>query len=221
MNRTLVIAPHPDDELIGVGGTIAKRILQGSHVTVAIITKGFPPLHHQETIIKGIQEDYKANKAIGVHKLIRLGFPANKLDNIEQYKINSEIHKLILETEPNEVYIPFDGDIHIDHKIISEACMVALRPKEKFKVNRILSYEVPSETGWKAPRANNVFAPNTFEDISETYRLKKVALNQMKSQITKNTGTRSVESIMALSRYRGSIIGVKYAEAFMLEREIR
>ena len=218
--KVLVIAPHPDDELIGVGGTIAKRLRDGNDVTVAIATKGFPPLHNQKIIEKGIQEDTEANKILGVSSIKRMELPANGLDSMEQYRINEAFMKLIDEVSPEEVFIPFCGDMHIDHRIIAESAMVAMRPKNGCPVRRILSYEVPSETGWNFARADKFFVPNVYEDISAQIARKVSALRKMESQISVLEGARSIDSIMALARYRGATMGMNYAEAFMLEREL-
>lgn len=221
MSKVLVIAPHPDDELIGVGGTIANRIRKGSDVTVCIVTKGFPPLHNKDIIQKGIQEDLEGNKRLGVANIIRLEFPANGLDVIEQYRINAALAEVIKAVKPTEVFIPFNGDIHIDHKIIAESAMVAMRPKDGCTVKKILSYEVPSETGWGFVRASDAFLPNVYEDIGESIETKKKALREMKSQIPERENARSIEAIVALAKHRGATVGMEYAEAFMLERELK
>lgn len=221
-NKTLVIAPHPDDELIGVGGTIAKRIRMGSDVAVLIVTKGFPPLHNPKLIEKGIQEDIRSNKILGVDKIFRLYMPANRLEEKNQYELNNQISKVIEEFGPTEVFIPFHGDIHIDHKIVAESAMVAMRPKAGMRVKRILAYEVPSETGWSfSSRRDDSFVPNVYENISKTIDDKLHALDEMNSQIESTKGARSLEAIAALARYRGSTVGMTYAEAFVLERELR
>ena len=221
--RILVIAPHPDDEILGCGGTIAKKAAQGAVVTVCIVTKGYPPLHDPSVISKGTDEDLQANEILGTKQVIRLDFPANGLESMEQHELNDSLKEVITEIEPDEVYIPFSGDIHIDHKLVAQAAMVALRPKYQHGqrvVRRILSYEVLSETGWDLNRAGNIFVPNVFEDIHDTIQTKMVAAGAMASQIPMDHNARSVEAIKTLAMYRGNQAGVNYAEAFMLEREV-
>lgn len=219
--RILIFAPHPDDEILGVGGTIALNIKRGNSVYVCVITKAFPPLFKNEAHNQLNQEDAKrCHEFLGITKTYFLEFPAADLESVKRYKLNDEILKVVREVKPDEVYIPHIGDMQKDHQIVVDACMVALRPKYTPQVKRILAYETLSETGWNIPNVANEFIPNVFNDISETLETKKKALTFFSLQLNNYPDSRSPEAIEALARYRGALMHWEAAEAFMLIREL-
>ena len=218
--NVLIIAPHPDDEILGVGGTIAKKVSQGHKVYVCVVTKGCAPLFDEQAVHKGREECKKADKYIGVEETVFLDFPAVMLENVPRYELNGELLELIERIKPEEVYIPHRGDMQIDHKIVVDSAMVALRPKYKHRVKRIFAYETPSETGWDIPNTVNEFIPNVYEDISDTFDKKIEAVKMFESQIGEHPDARSVGTVEALARYRGSMVRLEAAEAFSLIRMI-
>ncbi len=221
MAKILVFAPHPDDEILGCGGTMIKHIEKGDEVYVCIVTKGVLPLFRPEGTEKTRGEARRCHQFIGVKKTIFLDFPAVMIDKENRYEVNGKILGVITEVKPDEVYIPHWGDMQKDHQIVAEACMVALRPKYEPKVKRIYSYETMSETAWNAPSVQNEFIPNVYVDITEALNLKLEALRFFESQISPFPDARSIESVEALAKYRGALMHVGAAEAFMLIREIK
>ena len=221
MNKVLVIAPHPDDEILGCGGTMIKHIEAGDEVFVCIATKGCLPLFSPKSVEKVRNEAKKCHNLIGVKKTYFLDFPAAMMEKVERYELNGKFLDVIREVQPDIVYIPHWGDMQKDHQMVAEACMVALRPKYEPKVKAIYSYETMSETAWNAPNVQNDFIPNVFVDISDTLEKKKHALNVFETQVSPFPDARSLESINALAKYRGALMNVKAAEAFMLIREIK
>lgn len=219
--NVLVIAPHPDDEIIGMGGTIAKRVLEGHNVYVCVVTKAYQPIFNEELIEQGRLECRRADALLGVKETYFLDFPAVMLETVPRYKLNDEILKTIQKINPDEVYIPHRGDMQLDHKMVVDAAMVALRPKYKHSVKRIYAYETLSETGWDVPNTTNEFIPTVYEDISSTIRKKLDAMNIFQSQLMDFPNARSIEAIQALAEYRGAIVSVRNAEAFTLIREIK
>ncbi|MBO8434822.1 MAG: PIG-L family deacetylase [Tyzzerella sp.] len=219
--RVLVIAPHPDDEIIGVGGTMANRVLNGDEVYVCVVTKGCEPLFSRESVKNVRNECVLADKLLGVKETIFLDFPAVMLETVPRYELNGKISEVIQKIKPDEVYIPHRGDMQIDHQIVVDASMVALRPKYEHKVKRIYAYETLSETGWNIPNVQNEFIPNVYEDISNTLDKKLEAMNIFKSQLGEFPDARSIEAIKSLAKYRGAMVNVKSAESFMLIREIK
>lgn len=217
----LIIAPHPDDEIIGVGGTIAKKAAEGHDVYVCIITKGCEPLFHKDYVEQGRSECRKADAFLGVRETIFLDFPAVMLEKVPRYKLNNGILNLIQKIKPDDVYIPHRGDLQIDHKMVVDAAMVALRPKYEHKVKRIYTYETLSETGWDIPNTTNEFIPTVYENISKTLEKKIAAMNIFQSQLAAFPAARSIEAIEALAKYRGAIVSVNAAEAFSLIREVK
>ena len=222
MMKVLVFAPHPDDEVLGAGGTMAKRAVQGDEVYVCVVTKGCAPLFDEAYVKKYVQEECRtADRMLGAKETIFLDFPAVMLETVPRYEFNGKIAEVVSRIKPDEVYLPHRGDMQLDHKMVVDAAMVALRPKYQHVVKRIYAYETVSETGWDIPNTTNEFIPNVYEDISDTLEAKMSALNVFKSQMEKYPGTRSIEAIEALARYRGTTVGVKAAEAFVLIREIK
>ena len=221
MKKVLVIAPHPDDEILGCGGNMIKHIEAGDEVFVCIATKGCLPLFSPESVEKVRNEAKKCHNLIGVKKTFFLDFPAAMMEKVERYEMNGKVLDVIREVQPDIVFIPHWGDMQKDHQMVAEACMVALRPKYEPKVKAIYSYETMSETAWNAPNVQNEFIPNVFVDITETLEKKKDALKVFETQVSPFPDARSLESIEALAKYRGALMHVAAAEAFMLIREIK
>lgn len=219
--KVLVIAPHPDDEILGVGGTMAKRAASGDEVYVCVVTKGCPPLFNKEFIEQGRAECREADRLAGAKETLFLDFPAVMLETVPRYEFNGKIGEVISKIRPDEVYIPHRGDMQLDHQMVVDAAMVALRPKYAHTVCRIYAYETLSETGWNIPNTVNEFIPNVYEDISNFLNTKIKAMEIFKSQLAEYPNARSVGAIEALARYRGSTVSVSAAEAFSLVREIK
>lgn len=217
----LVIAPHPDDEVLGVGGTIAKRSSEGHKITVCVVTKGCSPIFDEDFIEQGRNECREADALLGVEETIFLDFPAAMLETVPRYKLNDAILNIIQKTKPDEVYIPHRGDMQIDHKMIADAAMVALRPKYQHRVKRVYAYETLSETGWDIPNTVNEFIPTVYQDISNTLEKKIEAMRVFQSQLSLYPNARSIEAIEALAKFRGSTSTMNAAEAFCLIREMR
>ena len=219
--KVLVIAPHPDDEIIGVGGTIAKRVACGDEVYVCVVTKGIPPIFNEAFIEQDRKECREADQLLGVKETIFLDFPAVMLETVPRYQFNGKIGDVVQRIKPDEVYIPHRGDMQIDHQMVVDAAMVALRPKYDHIVKRIYAYETLSETGWNIPNTMNEFIPTVYEDISDFIEKKIKAMSIFQSQIAEYPSARSLGAIEALAKYRGSTVNAKAAEAYSLIREIR
>ena len=221
MKKILVIAPHPDDEILGCGGTIIKNIAEGNEVYVCIVTKGFPPLFNMERTAENRRDTIKCHQHIGIKKTYYLDFPAAMLEKVERYELNGKILDVIKEVQPDEAYIPHWGDMQKDHQMVAEASMVALRPKYHPQVKKIYGYETMSETAWNAPNVQNEFIPNVYVDITDYLEAKKKALAFFKLQVSPFPDARSLEAIEALAKYRGALMDMRAAEAYMLIREIQ
>ena len=219
--KVLVIAPHPDDEIIGVGGTIAKRTNAGDEVYVCVVTKGQPPIFSQEFVEQGRTECRAADRLLGVKETIFLDLPAIMLESVPRYEFNGKIADTIHALEPDEVYIPHRGDMQLDHQLVADSAMVALRPKYRHKVARVYSYETLSETGWNIPNVQNEFIPTVYEDITEHLNTKLKAMQIFESQLSEFPNARSIGAIEALAKFRGATVGFGAAEAFSLIREIK
>lgn len=216
----LIFAPHRDDEIIGVGGTILKRKAVGDRVTVCVVTAREGMELPDSTKI--LHEEMKQAHAF-CHIDEYIGFPfwANNLENFPRKDLNKAFFDAIVKTQPEEVYLPFWGDMQKDHQIVTDCAMVALREKYDHPVKRIYAYETLSETGINLPSENYSFIPNVFEDITDYLEDKKTALGFFKSQVHPFPDLRSPETVEALAKFRGATVNVKAAEAFMLIRETK
>ena len=221
--KILVIAPHPDDEVLGCGGTIKKYTKRGDEVYLCIVTKAYTPDWTEDFIKNREKEIECASKTLGIKEVIFLDLPTVKLDTLPQKQLNSLILKTIEDIKPEIVFLPFRADINNDHKLVSESGLVALRPKpDYFLARKVFFYEVLSETEWAGPaeKVEDFFMPNFYEDISKDLNDKLKAMECYKTELKNFPHPRSLEGIKVLAQKRGMESGVDAAEAFMLFREI-
>jgi LmbE family N-acetylglucosaminyl deacetylase len=218
--KVLVVAPHPDDEVLGVGGTIARLASEGNDVTVTIVTKGWEPLFSDSIVGQARAEAREANKLMGVKSLRFMDMPVTKLDQIPTHELNEKFDRLIGEEKPELVFLPFTGDRHEDHRQVFQSCLVALRPASIQKnIRRILCYETVSETHWSAAYIESCFEPQLWIDISEQLPIKLQAMQKYRSQLQPEPDARSLEAIASLAKWRGSVVGMRAAECFVVVRE--
>jgi len=218
--KVLVVSPHPDDEVLGAGGTIARLSSEGHEVTVAIATKGWEPLFARAQVEQVRAEARKANEILGVKSVRFMDLPVTKLSVIPKHELNERFERLIDEVEPELAFLPFFGDRHEDHRQVFDACMVALRPAGKGKhVKRILCYETVSETHWSAAYIEPGFQPQVWVDISGQLSVKLEAMRTYKSQLRPAPDARSLDALSAMAQWRGSVAGMAAAECFVLMRQ--
>lgn len=216
----LVIAPHPDDEVLGCGGAILRHIDHGDAVHVMVVTRGAPELFPSQQV-KTVRDELRAaHEILGVKAVEYLDFPAPKLDTIAGHELADRIAQSIRSVRPDTVYLPHNGDLHTDHGIVFQAALVASRPINDCSVRRMLCYETLSETDWAPPFAGDAFIPTVFVDISKYLDRKLQAMECYRSQVKPAPASRSLQSLEALARLRGGTVGLGAAEAFALVREI-
>jgi N-acetylglucosamine malate deacetylase 1 len=220
--QVLVVAAHPDDEVLGCGGTLSRHISSGDAVSVLIIAEGVTSRKLEEEInnekLNELNEaSKKSAKTLGIYDLNYLGYPDNKLDSIIFLDVVKSIEFYINKIKPDIVYTHFDNDLNIDHKITSDAVLTACRPINDCSVKTIYAYETLSSTEWYNTSTNN-FKPNHFVDISDHLETKLNALKAYEQEMRSFPHPRSYKSIKALAEYRGSTVGYMAAEAFMLIR---
>jgi N-acetylglucosamine malate deacetylase 1 len=218
--RVLVIAPHPDDETLGVGGTIAKYSAQGDEVFVLTVSGHLPPIYSRKEYEETVSEAYSAFSLLGVEKSEFLEIPATMIGDQPLHELNARISKVVNEFNPHIVFCPYP-DRHVDHRLVFDSVMVATRPIGVGKNIKILAaYETLSETHWNAPHIETNFTPNWVIDISEHISKKLNALECYKSQISEFPGPRSIEAAEALAKFRGTQAGFGYGEGFHIVRMI-
>lgn len=223
-SNCLIIAPHPDDEVLGCGGMMARYAAMDVNVYVAIVTNGHlgaPELFKKEGTEKVRSEALKAHSLLGVKETRFLDFPAPRLDTVPIYKVAGAINELIQQYSVDELLIPHRGDIHKDHTISYDASLVAARPVGNHVVKRIMTYETLSETEWAPPLPGAQFIPNTFVSVEPFLENKLEAFRCFTTQVKTFPHPRSEEGITHLARLRGSTVGHKAAEAFHLIRMIK
>ena len=215
--KILVFAPHNDDEVLGVGGTIAKYAAQGNEVIVCEVTSG------DKSLWKMISDEAsRAHKILGVSQTIFLDLPVVGLKDIPTEMINSKFQEVVNSVKPDIAFIPHKGDMHIDHQETSKAAMVALRPIDNPQLKAIYVYETLSETEWNIPSVDNVFIPNTWNDITDYIKIKMQAMECYNSQLRDFPNPRSLEAIEALSKLRGSTVDLKMRSAlFRLDKNCK
>jgi len=218
--NVLVVAPHCDDEVLGVGGTMARWAGEGAHVTVAILTRGFPPDTTEEEIALERLEISRAHAILGVYETVHLEFPAARLDEVPHRALNAALLGLYQRLKPEYVFVPFVGDVHLDHQRAFESALVMCRPNGGHVPRSVLAYETVSETNWNAPLVTPGFIPNTFVDITDHLETKLKAFAAYESQVRSYPHERSLEALRALAVVRGSTVHLRAAEAFVALRTL-
>jgi len=227
MTRTIaVIAAHPDDEVLGCGGAIARHARELDRVHILIVAEGVtsrgPTRNRKEdrTALAEIEEAARtANGILGAAGVELLRYPDNRLDSLDLLEITKSIEEFIERLEPELVYTHFIGDLNRDHQIVSEATQIACRPLPNSRIRELLMFEVASSTGWRAG-ASGEFTPNYFCDISGTLDLKLRALSAYAAEMRPWPHARSIEAIDYQAKWRGASVGLSAAEAFVLARRI-
>lgn len=214
--RLTVIAPHPDDETLGAGGTIARFADEGVEVSVLIVSGHLPPLYKPEAFELTRREAGEALKILGVSRVEFLEVPATYVHQRPVAEINGAINQFVRATEPEWVLLPFP-DRHIDHRTIFDASVVACRPVHPAAPRVVLAYETLSETHWNVGGIEPAFIPDFYIDISKHLGRKQDALSAYASQVHE-APSRSIEACTALAKFRGSQNGCEHAEAFKVVR---
>ena len=208
----LVLAPHPDDEVLGMGGTI-KKLSKKNKISLVVMTDGASAQYTDPKMIDVRKESCKKScKILGISNIEFLKFQDMKLDSVSQLEINKEIERVIKKYKPRIVFTSPKNDLNMDHEITFNSTLVATRPTST-EIKQVFSYELPGFV--KDP-----FSPNHFEDITKELSYKIRAFKNYKSEIRKFPHARSIEGIENLAMYRGIQSGLKKAEAFQLIRNI-
>lgn len=215
----LVVAAHPDDEVLGCGGTIAWHISKGDLVSVVFMTDGVSSRQSSSYSNADLRKKM-SNKAIeflGIKNSYTFSFPDNSMDAVPLLSIVQSLEKIILSVMPDIIYTHHIGDLNIDHKITCEAVLIACRPVPSNKVLEIYGFEIVSSTEWQ-PDPQRTFIPNMFVNISDFMDKKISALTFYKDEMRLPPHSRSVDHIKSLAIHRGSSVGMFMAEAFSIYR---
>jgi len=225
--RVLVVAAHPDDEVLGCGGTIARHADAGDQVQVLIVAEGATSRQQQrdrnqatEQLSSLAQAAQQAGAILGAQRVELLDLPDNRLDSLDRLDLIKQIEERIARHHPQVVYVHHAGDVNVDHRRLHEAVVTACRPVPGQLVRRLLSFEVASSTEWQPPGSAPPFQPNWFVDISAQWPRKREALAAYAIEMRPWPHARSLEALEHLARWRGAQVGVEAAEAFCLLRQL-
>lgn len=227
MAQVLVVSAHPDDEVLGCGGTIARHAEAGDAVQVLIVAEGATSRQGQrdrsqaaEQLSSLAQAAETAGAILGATGVELLNLPDNRLDSLDRLDLIKCIEERTAWHQPQVVYVHHAGDVNIDHRRLHEAVITACRPTPGQSVRQLLSYEVASSTEWQPPGSAPAFQPNWFVDITAQWTRKRQALEAYAAEMRPWPHARSITALEHLARWRGAQVGVQAAEAFCLLRHL-
>jgi LmbE family N-acetylglucosaminyl deacetylase len=227
LKKIAVIAAHPDDEVLGCGGTIARRVRAGDEVVSLIIAEGVTSRDGaRDSAIRASDISQMrgaakaANLTLGVQTVEFGGLPDNRLDSMDLLDVVKLVEDFIERHKPRMVLTHAAVDLNIDHEIVSRAVSTACRPLPASQISSLLFFEIPSSTEWQTNSAKGAFWPNWYEDIGSTLDVKLEALHHYASEMRPWPHPRSYQAVEALARWRGASVGLAAAEAFALGREL-
>ena len=220
--KILVVAAHPDDEILGCGASIKKWTVAGAEAYALILAQGIASRVSESSLsisekISMLQSDsISAARIIGYNEVFFEQFPDNRMDSVDLLDVIQRVEKYIMKIKPTTILTHHNGDLNIDHQITYRSVVTACRPISDSTIKSIYSFQIPSSTEWSFPYHQSTFSPNTFVDVTETIFAKTEALACYKSEIREAPHPRSPEILEAIARQWGSVVNVNYAEALEL-----
>lgn len=223
MRRVLVVAAHPDDEVLGCGGTLAFHVSQGDTVHVLYMGRGESARNNDNNDTLEVQRLKNAEKAcqiLGISGITKMDFPDNRLDSCELLDLVKAIERCLEKVQPEIIYTHCNCDLNIDHRLVHQAVLTACRPLPTSTVREIYGFEILSSTGWLGPKYSN-FSPALYVDIEKVYGNKQRALEAYAAEMREEPHARSMEAVEVLARHRGYSVGMAMAEAFEIYRILK
>ncbi len=217
----LVVGAHPDDELLGLGGTLARHVAEGNTVTIALVADTNAVRYETETAAMVRACAREAALRLGITDLRFAGMADQKLDTLSILEVTQWIEQVMMDVRPSIIYTHHRGDINRDHQVVHEATLTAARPYSAPFVERLLSFETPSATEWADATPSNYFVPNVFIDISAHLDAKLHAMATYSTELRPYPHPRSLQALRNRAAHWGSVIGVDAAEPFMMVREVQ
>lgn len=221
--NVLIVAAHPDDEVLGCFATVKKLIQSGWSAYTLILSGGKTSRGNvSESELDMIaHEMHAANALIGVKQVFKQDFPDNAFDSVPLLSIVKAIEQVKSEVSPDLIITHHSGDMNVDHQLTHKAVLTATRPMVGECVKTILAMEVPSSTEWNSYSRETAFVPNVFVDVAETIDDKVSAMGHYASELRPYPHPRSLQYIKELASINGKKVGLEYAENFILVRDIR
>jgi LmbE family N-acetylglucosaminyl deacetylase len=226
-DTVLVVAAHPDDEVLGCGGTIARHVAEGDRVHTVFFTDGIGARHSEAGAQRESEQVLRSESAtaaaaiLGTERPTYLGFPDNRLDSVDLLDLVQALETVSRPIRPTIIYTHWLGDLNIDHRCVYQSVITAFRPTEAETVRQIRSFEVVSSTEWGDRSVTAPFSPTSYVDVSSFLSTKLQAIEAYGQEMRPFPHPRSPTAIEALARWRGAESGLSAAEAFVHIREIR
>jgi LmbE family N-acetylglucosaminyl deacetylase len=218
--RVLVISAHPDDEVIGAGGTIARHVAHGDQVYSCVVTRAYSPPWSEEYLATARRQVANVQQVLGIREVFFCGFPTVKLNTVPYIDLCSALQRVVEQVAPEIVYTTSRDDINQDHRIVYEATLVATRPLPASPVRRLLCYEIGPTMHFGLPAGSSGFVPSVFVDISEYLDTKLEAMKCYQTELREYPHPRSLKGLRLFAEERGLSVGLKAAECFQLIREL-
>jgi len=226
-DSVLVVAAHPDDEILGCGGTMTRLVREGHEVRIAILAEGMSSryAHREDADQQQLQHLHararQAADKVGAKELVLCKLPDNRLDTVPLLDVVKTVEDLVARFRPGIIYTHHPGDLNVDHGVVHRAVLTATRPMSGQCVRDVYAFEVPSSTEWAFQRIEPPFRPNVFVDIADSLETKIAALGCYDTEARKFPHPRSPEALRAIATRWGSVVGLQAAEAFELIRSVR
>ncbi len=218
--KVLVLAAHPDDELLGLGGTVARHADAGDEVIGVVASEGATSRYASEAAPALEASCRAAAEILGIREVRFLGFADQRMDTVPLIEVTQRIEAVVREVRPDTVYTHHWGDLNRDHRVVCEAAQVACRPVGGDYPRRVYCFETPSSSEWSAPDPASQFVPTRFVDVTATIDRKLRAMACYASEARPAPHPRSLDALRARAALWGHTVGVAYAEAFVLLRQV-
>ncbi len=227
LKKVLVVAAHPDDEVLGCGGTIARMAREGAQVVALILGEGISSRYAQRSqadgsALKKLRADAEAaGELMGLKRVFFEDLPDNRFDELPLLEVIKRVERVLDQVQPEILFTHHPGDLNVDHRRTFQAVLTATRPVNGCGIREIYTFEVPSSTEWSFQQFQPAFKPNTFVNISDTIEIKVRGMQRYESESRPFPHPRSPEALRAVTQRWGSVVGWSYAEAFELVRSVR
>lgn len=226
MSTILVVAAHPDDEILGAGATIASRVAAGDTAYAVILGEGQTSRadHREDMAASVIEELHKdtlnAAKHVGFTEVFFENVPDNRFDQMDLLDVVKKVEKLVKKLQPDVIYTHHKGDLNIDHRITYQAVLTATRPMQNCPVKEIYTFETLSSTEWNFAYGENQFKPNVFVNVENTFTKKLDAMKEYRTELCEFPHPRSLKALEVTAQKWGSVVGKEYVEPFELVRNV-
>jgi N-acetylglucosamine malate deacetylase 1 len=224
--NVLAVVAHPDDELIGCGGTLRKLVDEGHQTYTCVLSASADARHNRPDIARLREVEAESARMVGIAASVHHEYPNIQFNVVPHLDMVRSIEEAILRFRPEWVFTHHPGDLNVDHRVCYEATTAAVMLPQRLSrdvpptlIKKVFLFEIPSSTDWAhAPQVS--FRPNAFFDVSTTFQTKMAALRHFEGALKPHPHSRSEENIMALARLRGAQVGIELAEAFCLVRDL-